>query len=128
MHCGDGLSLLLQGYANPGQLAAGIHTRLYARAYLIADPEDTQYVFELHALSLSFISVLRRKQSLKLAPKLACLCRKRFIFVNTDACMAAQGVTIGVMKKLKVRYPQGWVAFYRSVSCIQPQEVFGDVA
>lgn len=66
MHCGDGLRLLLQGYANPGQLAAGIHTRLYARAYLIADPEDTQYVFELHALSLSFISVLRRKQSLNL--------------------------------------------------------------
>ena len=29
-------------------------------------------------------------------------CRKRFVFVNTDACMAAQGVTIGVMEKLKV--------------------------
>ena len=30
------------------------------------------------------------------------LCRNRFIFVNTDACMAAQGVTLGVMEKLKV--------------------------
>lgn len=30
----------LQGYASPGQLAAGIHTRLYARAYIIADSTD----------------------------------------------------------------------------------------
>ncbi len=29
-------------------------------------------------------------------------CSKRFIFVNTDACMAAQGVTLGVFEKLKV--------------------------
>lgn len=28
--------------------------------------------------------------------------RRRFIFVNTDACMAAQGVTLGVFEKLKV--------------------------
>ena len=33
----------LQGYANPGQLAAGIHTRLYARAFLIADRNNSKY-------------------------------------------------------------------------------------
>jgi len=32
--------MLLQGYAAPGQLAAGIHTRLYARAYVIGDAQD----------------------------------------------------------------------------------------
>ena len=26
------------GYANPSQLAAGIHTRLFARAFIVADP------------------------------------------------------------------------------------------
>ena len=29
-----------QGYASPGQLAAGIHTRLYARAYIVADDAE----------------------------------------------------------------------------------------
>ena len=29
-------------------------------------------------------------------------CRKRFVFVNLDACMAAQGVTITVLEQLKV--------------------------
>lgn len=33
-----------QGYANPGQLAAGIHTRLYARAYIIADANDSRCI------------------------------------------------------------------------------------
>jgi hypothetical protein len=36
--------LALQGYAAPGQLAAGIHTRLYARAYIIADAKDDRHV------------------------------------------------------------------------------------
>jgi hypothetical protein len=30
----------LQGYANPDQFAAGIHTRLYARAFIAADSAD----------------------------------------------------------------------------------------
>jgi hypothetical protein len=30
----------LQGYANPQQYAAGIHTRLYARAFVVADAAD----------------------------------------------------------------------------------------
>ena len=29
-------------------------------------------------------------------------CRKRFVFVNLDACMASQGVTITVLEQLKV--------------------------
>lgn len=68
---GPAADVNLMGYANAGQLAGGIHTRLYARAYLVADPDDNS---------------------------------KRFIFVNTDACMAAQGVTLGVFEKLKALY------------------------
>ena len=28
-------------------------------------------------------------------------CRKRFVFVNLDACMASQGVTLTVLQQLK---------------------------
>ena len=28
-------------------------------------------------------------------------CRKRFVFVNLDACMASQGVTLTVLEQLK---------------------------
>ena len=34
-----------QGYAAPGQLAAGIHTRLHARAYVIGDAQDKRCFF-----------------------------------------------------------------------------------
>ena len=36
---------VMQGYAAPGQLAAGIHTRLYARAYVIGDAQDKRCSF-----------------------------------------------------------------------------------
>jgi neutral ceramidase len=61
----------LQGYANPSQIAGGIHTRLYARAIIVAD--------SLHP-------------------------NNRTVFVNLDACMAAQAVTFSVIKNLKLRY------------------------
>lgn len=32
----------LQGYANPGQTARGLHTRLYARAFIFAQADDPQ--------------------------------------------------------------------------------------
>lgn len=32
----------LQGYANPLQTAQGIHTRLYARAFIFVDDGDEQ--------------------------------------------------------------------------------------
>lgn len=61
----------LQGYANPSQIAGGIHTRLYARAIIMADSSNPQ---------------------------------NRTVFVNLDACMAAQAVTFSVIKNLKLRY------------------------
>jgi neutral ceramidase len=63
--------LLKQGYANPSQIAGGIHTRLFARAIIMAD-----------ALNPT----------------------NRTVFVNLDACMAAQAVTFRVIQKLKLRY------------------------
>ncbi|KAK9785596.1 hypothetical protein WJX73_002285 [Symbiochloris irregularis] len=68
---GPAADVNLMGYASPGQLAAGIYTRLYARAFMIADQADPS---------------------------------KRFVFVNMDACMAAQGVTLAVLHKLKEQY------------------------
>lgn len=38
------VQICLQGYASPGQLAAGRHTRLYARAFLVADQKDDRSV------------------------------------------------------------------------------------
>ncbi|CAL8468077.1 g7616 [Coccomyxa elongata] len=68
---GPAADVNLMGYAAPGQLAAGIHTRLYARAYIIGDITDDS---------------------------------KRFVFVNLDACMASQGVTMTVLSQLKELY------------------------
>lgn len=62
---------VLQGYANPEQIAGGLHTRLYARALIVASSQDSS---------------------------------NRVLFVNLDACMAAQAVTFTVIEKLKVRY------------------------
>ena len=36
----------------------------------------------------------------------ASACRKRFVFVNLDACMASQGVTLTVLEQLKASSPQ----------------------
>ncbi len=60
-----------QGYANPLQIAGGIHTRLFARAVIMADALNPN---------------------------------NRTVFVNLDACMAAQAVTFTVIKRLKLRY------------------------
>jgi hypothetical protein len=41
--------------------------------------------------------------------KMFLLCSKRFVFVNLDACMAAQGVTLTVLDQLKVMHTT-WLA------------------
>ncbi|KAK9826458.1 hypothetical protein WJX81_000424, partial [Elliptochloris bilobata] len=61
---GPAADVNLMGYASPSQLAAGIHTRLYARAFLVADTADSS---------------------------------NRLVFVNMDACMASQAVTIAAL-------------------------------
>ncbi|CAM6104879.1 unnamed protein product [Calypogeia fissa] len=61
----------LMGYANPEQTGGGIHIRLRARSFIVADPVQTE---------------------------------NRVLFVNLDACMGAQSVTLRVLDRLKSRY------------------------
>ncbi|XVF68909.1 hypothetical protein PTKIN_Ptkin11bG0039100 [Pterospermum kingtungense] len=66
---GPAADVNMMGYANTEQIAAGIHFRLRARSFIVAEPQG-----------------------------------KRVVFVNLDACMASQLVTIKVLERLKARY------------------------
>lgn len=66
---GPAADVNMMGYANTEQIASGIHFRLRARSFIIAEPRG-----------------------------------KRVVFVNLDACMASQIVTIKVLERLKARY------------------------
>ncbi|KAK8990337.1 hypothetical protein V6N11_009040 [Hibiscus sabdariffa] len=66
---GPAADVNMMGYANTEQLASGIHFRLRARSFIVAEPQG-----------------------------------KRVVFVNLDACMASQLVTIKVLERLKARY------------------------
>jgi neutral ceramidase len=66
---GPAADVNMMGYANAEQIASGIHFRLKARAFIVAEPNG-----------------------------------KRVVFVNLDACMASQLVTIKVLERLKARY------------------------
>ncbi|XP_073276232.1 neutral ceramidase 2-like [Primulina huaijiensis] len=68
---GPAAGVNMMGYANLEQVTGGIHFRLRARAFIVAE-EDTQ--------------------------------GNRIAFVNLDAGMASQLVTIKVMERLKSRY------------------------
>ncbi|CAH9073225.1 unnamed protein product [Cuscuta europaea] len=59
----------MMGYANMEQIASGVHFRLRARTFIVAEPQGN-----------------------------------RIVFVNLDACMASQIVTIKVLERLKARY------------------------
>lgn len=66
---GPAADVNMMGYANTEQIASGIHFRLRARSFIVAEPQG-----------------------------------KRVVFVNLDACMASQIVTIKVLERLKARY------------------------
>ncbi|KAJ7961308.1 neutral ceramidase-like [Quillaja saponaria] len=66
---GPAADVNMMGYANLEQIASGIHFRLRARAFIVAEPQGN-----------------------------------RIVFVNLDACMASQIVTIKVLERLKARY------------------------
>ncbi|EPS68686.1 hypothetical protein M569_06080, partial [Genlisea aurea] len=66
---GPAADVNMMGYANAEQIASGIHFRLRARTFIVAEPSGN-----------------------------------RILFVNLDACMASQLVTIKVLQKLKARY------------------------
>ncbi len=99
--------LAAQGYASPSQLAAGIHTRLYARAFLVADAKDSRCSPAACSLRRARATclcgstrdgALHREQ----AHLVLCSGSNRFVFVNMDACMASQAVTLAVHKRLQV--------------------------
>ncbi|KAL7587190.1 hypothetical protein Lser_V15G38326 [Lactuca serriola] len=66
---GPAADVNMMGYANSDQTASGIHFRLRARAFIVAEPQGN-----------------------------------RVVFVNLDACMASQLITIKVLERLKARY------------------------
>ncbi|XP_010916847.3 neutral ceramidase-like [Elaeis guineensis] len=66
---GPAADVNMMGYANAEQLASGVHFRLKARSFIVAEPGGSHVVF-----------------------------------VNLDACMASQLVTIKVIERLKLRY------------------------
>ncbi|KVI11923.1 Neutral/alkaline nonlysosomal ceramidase [Cynara cardunculus var. scolymus] len=66
---GPAADVNMMGYANSDQTASGIHFRLRARSFIVAEPQGN-----------------------------------RVVFVNLDACMASQLVTIKVLERLKARY------------------------
>ncbi|XP_066306623.1 neutral ceramidase-like isoform X2 [Miscanthus floridulus] len=72
---GPAADVNMMGYANAEQVASGIHFRLKARAFIVAEPEP-----EPGGTG------------------------KRAVFVNLDACMASQLVTVKVLERLKARY------------------------
>lgn len=65
---GPAADVNMMGYANTEQIASGVHFRLRARTFIVAEPQG-----------------------------------KRVVFVNLDACMASQLVTIKVLERLKTR-------------------------
>ncbi|GAA0144164.1 hypothetical protein LIER_04680 [Lithospermum erythrorhizon] len=66
---GPAADVNMMGYANMDQTASGVHFRLRARTFIVAEPQGN-----------------------------------RVAFVNLDACMASQLVTIKVLARLKARY------------------------
>ncbi|KAK9049412.1 hypothetical protein SSX86_031619 [Deinandra increscens subsp. villosa] len=66
---GPAADVNMMGYANMEQTTSGIHFRLRARSFIVAEPQG-----------------------------------KSLVFVNLDACMASQIVTIKVIERLKSRY------------------------
>lgn len=68
---GPAADVNMMGYANIEQITSGLHFRLHARTFIVAEP----------------------------GPR-----GSRIAFVNLDACMASQLVTIKVLERLKARY------------------------
>ncbi|KAJ7555860.1 hypothetical protein O6H91_05G057600 [Diphasiastrum complanatum] len=71
---GPAADVNMMGYAMSGQNAAGIHFRLRSRAFIIAEAATTSSE------------------------------AKRIAYVNLDACMGSQAVTLSVLSRLKQRY------------------------
>ena len=81
------------------QIVSGLHTRLYARAYIVADPSQDRYLQLKDGLTHYHAEHVLH---LLLSHWFVLHCSNRFVFVNLDACMATQAVTLGVVERLKV--------------------------
>lgn len=66
---GPAADVNMMGYANTEQTTSGLHFRLRARTFIVAEPQGN-----------------------------------RVVFVNLDACMGSQLVTLKVLERLKSRY------------------------
>lgn len=66
---GPAADVNMMGYANTDQIASGVHFRLRARTFIVAESQGN-----------------------------------RVVFVNLDACMGSQLVTIKVLERLKARF------------------------
>ncbi|XP_078269304.1 neutral ceramidase isoform X2 [Rhinoraja longicauda] len=58
-------NLPLMGYANPDQTAAGLHTRLYSRAFIVADPSTSRRVVFV-STDIAMVSQKLRLEVMKL--------------------------------------------------------------
>ncbi|CAA6655087.1 unnamed protein product [Spirodela intermedia] len=82
---GPAADVNMMGYANTEQIASGIHFRLRARAFIVAEASNGG---------------------------------KRVAFVNLDACMASQIVTVKVLERLQARYGDLYTADNVAISGI----------
>lgn len=80
---GPAADVAMMGYAMLDQIASGVHFRLRARSFIVAEPQGN-----------------------------------RVLFVNLDACMASQLVTIKVLERLKARYGDLYTAQNVAISGI----------
>ena len=84
---GPAAQTLAMGYGRADQELNGIHTRLWARAFLIAHPTE------------------QRQQFLMLFQKMLTMadaCSERIVYVSLEAGMASQAVSMAVIERLKV--------------------------
>ncbi|XP_064644788.1 uncharacterized protein LOC135498445 [Lineus longissimus] len=63
---GPAAGVNMMGYANPGQTTAGIHTRLFSRAFIIADPKNSTRVIFVSVDSCMITTVVKTQVLLKL--------------------------------------------------------------
>lgn len=80
---GPAADVNMMGYASLEQIASGVHFRLRARTFIVAEPQGN-----------------------------------RLVFVNLDACMGSQIVTIKVLERLKARYGDLYTAQNVAISGI----------
>lgn len=91
------------------QVARGIHTRLYARAFICVQADDTAcVVLGLGQQSMNACACMLCTMCIFVVPvrrmRTAGTRRRRLAYVVLDACMASQLVTLRVLRALREAY------------------------